>query len=147
MTNPIDDITLSRAISHARAIEDPAGEMGSGMAEDSRRAFDMHDAVHVLFGCDTSPRGEIEAHVWMAFATNAPMADMHRAVANREHRKALRGIGHAKLALVWLGMLPRIVGIMLDARRMTLRLPYDRLEDLMDRPIADIRREFGIPAR
>lgn len=117
------------------------------MSGDSAAAFDMHDAVHVLFDCGTSLEDEIAAHVWMRFATTANIRDMHRAVANQEHRKVLAGLGHGTVVRTWLRMLPRIVAIIVRAQRMPRRIPFDELEQLKSRTVAQIRVEHGLPRR
>jgi ubiquinone biosynthesis protein Coq4 len=88
MTVINNSLTLGEAIERLRREEDPDGQTVAAMAGDTA-AFDMHDAVHILFGCDTSLEGEIAAHVWMKFGTTAKIGDMHRAVANKEHRRVL----------------------------------------------------------
>jgi hypothetical protein len=139
-----DDLTLGEAIDRVRGEEDPDGAITRGLSTDSARAIDMHDTVHILFRCDTSLAGEIAAHVWMAFGTTAKLSEMHRAVANQEHRKALAGIGHGVALRTWLVMLPRIVEIIATTRKMTQRLPYEGLDQLKRMRVAVIRQNYGI---
>ena len=137
-------LTLRDAIDRLRRAEDPQGAVTKEMSKTSAHAFNMHDAVHLIFGCDVSLREEIAAHAWMAFATTAPIAEMHRAVANDEHEDTLAGIGHGRLMITWLTMLPRLAGIVWKAGRMQKKIDYHRLDDLMDRTIADIRADHGV---
>lgn len=137
-------ITLSEAISRLRKAEDPTGEVTTGMSSGSAGAFDMHDAVHVLFGCGTSLEEEIAAHVWMKFGTTAKLRDMHKAVANQEHRKVLSGLGHVKVVGTWLCMLPRILGIIVRSRRMKKPVAFEELARLKERAVLSIREEHGI---
>jgi hypothetical protein len=145
MQNAVDQQTLADAIEQLRRLEDPNGETTAAMSRDTAAAFDMHDAVHVLFRCGTSLEDEIAAHVWMKFATTANIRDMHRAVANQEHRKVLAGLGHGTVARTWLRMLPRILTIIARSRRMTRPIAFDQLEQLKQRSVAQIRAEHGIP--
>jgi hypothetical protein len=140
-------LTLAEAIQRLRLAEDSSGEVTTGMSANAAQAFDMHDAVHILFGCGTSVEGEIAAHVWMKCGTTANIGEMHRAVAQDQHRKALAGIGHATALLTWLRMLPEIVRIVVRARRMKKRIAYDRLSELKQQTIAAIHEEYGIPAQ
>lgn len=145
MTTTMDSsLTLGEAIQKLRREEDPAGQVANAMSGETAAAFDMHDAVHILFGCDTSLEGEIAAHVWMKYGTTARVSDMHRAVANQEHRKVLAGLGHMTLVRTWARMSPRIVGIVLRTRGMSGRLPFERLSQLKQQTLASIRREYGI---
>ena len=147
-TNAIDpSMSLADAIAMMRAAEDPGGDVTAGMSTSSAKAVDMHDAVHLIFGCGTSLRDEIAAHVWMAFATTAPLREMHRAVANQEHRKALSAIGHFRLLGTWLAMLPTIVGILRRASRMTKKIDYDELPILLGQSLSEIRADHGIVVR
>ena len=138
------DTTLEKAIADHRAEEDPGGDMTDAISATSAHAFDMHDAVHLIFDCDTSLKGEIAAHAWMAFATTAPLREMHGAVANDEHRNTLAGIGHGKLIFTWLTMLPKLGGIFWKSRGMKKKIDYEGLGVLMPRTLADIRAEHGI---
>ena len=137
-------ITLGEAIERLRKAEDPTGGVTAGMSSGTAEAFDMHDAVHVLFGCGTSLEEEIAAHVWMKFGTTAKLVDMHKAVANQEHRKVLSGIGHFKVLGTWLRMLPRIVGIIARTRRMKKPVAFEELSRLKQQPVVWIRNEHGI---
>ena len=137
-------LTLGEAISRLRSVEDPAENITRAMSEGTASAIDMHDAVHILFDCGTSLEGEIAAHVWMKFGTTARIGDMHRAVAQREHKNVLRGIGHTKLIVTWLRMLPTLLGIVGRARRMKKRVAFERLGELKGETLAAIIAEHGI---
>lgn len=139
-----DSLTLGEAIQQLRLQEDPDGAMTNAMSEVSAQAFEQHDAVHALFGCGTSIRDEIAAHVWMALATTARMGEMHRVVASQEHRKVLAGLGHVKLAGAWLASLPRLLRILMRSRQMERRIDFAELESLKRQSLAAIRREHGI---
>jgi hypothetical protein len=135
-------MTLGEAIQKLRESESE-GDMTTKMVE-IEQAFEQHDAVHVLFDLGTSTQDEIAAHVWMVFATTANISQMHRAVADREHRHVLDGIGHFKLIGIWLRCLPRIVGIVFKSLRMKKRLAFEELSKLKEQSILEIRREHGI---
>jgi ubiquinone biosynthesis protein Coq4 len=137
------DVTLAAAIEEVRRR---AGEsdLTEGMSIESARAFDMHDAVHIVFGCDESLVGEISAHVWMAFATTAPLGEMHKAVASNEHRKVLKGIGHRHLIGQWIALLPRVLTILWRAAQMRQRLPYAEIDKLKAMKLNDIRENYRI---
>lgn len=137
-------LTLAEAISRMRVVEDPTGKVTAAMSENTASAFDMHDAVHILFDCGTSLEGEIAAHIWMKFGTTAKIADMHRAVAQSEHRNVLKNIGHFKLLGTWLRMLPKLVGIVRRARRMKKKVEFEALDELKGKTLGAIIEEHGI---
>lgn len=146
MLDPRPDLsrTLAEAISHMRSVEDPTGKVTAAMSENTASAFDMHDAVHILFGCGISLEGEIAAHLWMKLGTTAKIADMHKAVAQREHRNVLKDIGHLKLLGTWVLMLPQVFGILGRARRMKKKVAFERLDELKGQTLAAILDEHGI---
>jgi hypothetical protein len=78
----------------------------------------------MLFLVWTSVQDEIAAHVWMALGTTAKISEMHKAVANAEHRKILSGIGHLKLVGTWFTILPRIFLIALATMRMKKKIAF-----------------------
>jgi hypothetical protein len=134
--------TLGEAIQSLRASV--KNDMTPKMSAEIAQAFEQHDAVHVLFNCGTSIQDEIAAHIWMFFATTAHIGEMHRAVANQEHRNVLSGIGHLRLIGIWFISLPRIIGIIFKSQRMKKRLAVKELSKLKQQSIIEIRREHGI---
>ncbi len=139
----VASMTLGEAIQQMRAAE-AEGDLTTKFAVEVEQAFEQHDAIHILFNCGTDIQDEIDVHVWMMFATTANISEMHRAVANQEHRKVLSGIGHIKLLGTWFGSLPRIVSIIFKSLRMKRRLAVEELSKLKQQSIVDIRREHGI---
>jgi hypothetical protein len=139
----VDSITLGEAIQIMRAAAEE-GDLTDRFSVEVEQAFEQHDAIHILFNCGTSIQDEIDVHVWMLFATTANISEMHRAVANQEHRKVLSGIGHLKLLGTWFVSLPRIISIIFKSLRMKRRLAVEELSKLKQQSIFDIRREHGI---
>ncbi|MGB5962110.1 MAG: hypothetical protein WBG73_15690 [Coleofasciculaceae cyanobacterium] len=133
----VTSMTLGEAIQKLRTSE-AEGDMTSRFAAEIDQAFEQHDAVHVLFNLGTSIQDEIAAHIWMLFATTANINEMHRAVANQEHRHVLDGIGHFKLIRIWLTCLPRIIGIIFKSLRMKKRLAVEDLSRLKEQSIEPI---------
>jgi hypothetical protein len=136
-------LTLGEIITRMRAAEDPTGELTNRMGS-SIPVFDMHDATHILFGCDTSLEGEIAAHIWMVFGTSVKVGEIRRAVAQVEHRKVLSQFGFSKVVAAWFRMLPQFIGILAQARRMKKRVELDRIDELKKQTIASILDEHGI---
>jgi hypothetical protein len=135
-------ITLGEAIQKLRASDET--DMTNKMSAEITQAFEQHDAVHILFDCGTSIQDEIAVHLWMLFATTAKISEMHRAVANQEHRHVLSGIGHLKLLGIWFVSLPRIIGIIFKSLRMKKRLAVEELSQLKQQSVIEIRQEHGI---
>ncbi len=119
-------------------LEEPA--VSAGM----REYVEAHDVAHVVFGCDTSGRGEIVLARWSLFGTTDSIRPYLRALAYRETARLflaildLRNIGYgiraipAALTAVWRSLF------------MTRRWPSRDYGAWLDRPLAEIRREFNI---
>ena len=135
--------TLGEAIQKLRAVE-AEGDLTTRFSVEVERAFEQHDAIHIMFDCGTSIEDEIDVHIWMVFATTADIGEMHRVFANQEHRNVLSGIGHFKLLGTWFISLPRIFSIIFRSSRMKKRLAIEELSKLKQQSIIDIRREHGI---
>jgi hypothetical protein len=117
------------------------------MSQAIEQSFEKHDAVHVLFGCGTSIQDEIAAHVYMIFGTTAKVSEMHKAVADKEHRKVLSGIVHLKLIGIWLGCLPRIAGILIKCLPMKKRIALRNLTFLKNNIIRYSPRTWNFALR
>jgi hypothetical protein len=139
-------LRLGEAIEILRKADDPDGIVTESMNSVAARAFEQHDAVHVIFGLGTSVQDEIAAHVWMALGTTAKLSEMHKAVANAEHRKVLSGIGHLKLVGTWLTTLPRILLIAIATLRMKKKIAFEELARLKSMKLMEIWVEHGLRA-
>jgi hypothetical protein len=137
-------LKLSEAIDLLRRTDDPESVIADSMNAVAALAFEQHDAVHVIFGLGTSVQDEIAAHVWLALGTTAKISEMHKAVANAEHRKVLSGIGHLQLFGAWLTTLPRIIVIVSATMRMKKKIEFQRFADLKNMTLAEIWVEHGV---
>lgn len=102
-----------------------------------------HDAAHVVFGCSTDLRGEVLIHAWTVFATTQSIREAHDASRVMEHRQLFAELGW-EVARTAATTIPGIARAVLQGLRMTRKWPYHDFEAHLDRPLAEIRREFGI---
>ncbi len=102
-----------------------------------------HDVAHVVFGCDTDFRGEVLVHAWTLTGTTQTLRDAHDAAAVTEHRSLASelGLGFAKTALT---AAPGLARAALRGLRMRRKWPYASFDDQLNRPLAEIRRDYGI---
>ncbi len=140
--------TLREAIAELRGLEG-VDDASAAVAPEIAPDLDIHDVIHVLFACSTDLRGEILAHIWTMAGTTAKVADLHRVTTHRDHRQALRRIGHGRLLWTWVSKAPLFITVFRRARQMKRRFPVHAVAQYLDRPLCDIRRDFGIrlPAR
>jgi hypothetical protein len=135
-------MTLGEAMQKMQALQPE--DFTDQVSLNTIQALEQHDAVHILFGLDTSIQDEIAAHVWMIFATTANIGEMHNAVATQEHRRVLSKVGHFKLMSIWLFNLPRIINILFKSLRMKQKIVVEELSQLKTQTVLEIRRAHGI---
>lgn len=142
--NPKSTQTLLEGIRELRAAEEAEANAAENVAPELFDDIEVHDAIHVLFGCPTNLFGEIIAHVWTAFGTTMKVRDMHRVNRHDDHRKVLAGIGHRRLLRTWLCSLPRIAATLIRAMRMQCRWPAEDYRAYLDQRLCDLRENFAI---
>ncbi len=136
--------TLREGVMELRRAETAENDAAETFAPELKHDIDVHDAIHVIFACQTTLAGEIIAHVWTAFGTTASLAEMHRVNRHADHRAVLAQIGHRKLLRVWLTSLPRILTTILNAFCMKRRWRVEDMDSFLDQRLCDIRREHRI---
>lgn len=112
---------------------------------DSAALFRSHDMCHVIFGLDTSLADETLADTRTLFSCDVGMTRYVRYLRQDEQAKALfKELGWAKGVAITIACLPRILRAAVEARRMRRRWPWTPPDDYALRPLADLRREYGI---
>jgi len=107
--------------------------------------FRSHDMCHVIFGLNTSLRDEALADVRTLFSCDVGMRHYARYMTADQAAKALfKELGYGKAIVVTLKSLPRIVRAALAAFGMRKRWPWNPPNGYLDRPLGELRREFGI---
>lgn len=139
--DPSSHMTLREALDELRRAE---GDVTQDVSGELAAALEAHDVVHIMFGLDISDLDEIVAHGWMVCGTTLSFAEIHEIMRGRDHRRFSTGLGHGKRVLLVLRALPRLVGAYVRARRMTKRWPWHSYAAFLDRPLDELRREFGI---
>lgn len=102
-----------------------------------------HDATHVVFGCDTDLRGEVLVHAWTVLGTTQSIRDAHQATGAMEHQQLFADLG-LRAGLVAFRTIPGIARVIRRGLRMSRKWPYSAFQPYLDRPLAEIRREFDI---
>ena len=117
---------------------------GSELPADLAQGLYGHDVAHVVFGCDTSVRGEVVLARWSLFGIEGSLRPYLIGVRRRE----TRGLFVDFLRAVRLRELPALAkaGITAVIRScwMSRRWPFDRYGPYLDRPLVEIRQEFQI---
>ena len=117
----------------------------SDLPPESAALFRSHDLCHVIFGLGTSLADETLVDTRTFFSCDVGMRRYTRYLTVDQAAKALfKELGYANAVWITLLSLPRICRAALEAIRMTKRWPWVPPGSFLDRPIADLRREFGI---
>ena len=130
---------LAEYYAHNSALLDPA-RLPVEVAE----LFRQHDAAHVVFGCDTSLRGEILIDLWTVFATTAGLRGYMKYFKYPQVNRIFAEAGYWRIALALLRCLPDMFRVLARSHQMSGRWPWQGYYRYFDRPLSEIRREFNI---
>jgi len=117
--------------------------------------FRCHDRIHVIFGCDTSFADEAKADFWTMMGADIGFRNYLKLAASpvvRDLHEDLKAkmTADAKVRLredIRRGFLRALFApmrIYFKARRMHRKWPWKNSDQFLDRPLKDIRQEFGI---
>lgn len=137
-------LTLRAAIALLREEDAKDRDVAPTFAPEVQRSMTAHDAVHVIFGCDTSDRGEAVAHAWMMLGTTVTHAQLREVMGGRDHRAFTRQLGARRRVLAMIAALPAIGAAALRARRMRRRWSWTDYDRHLDRSLVEIRRDYGV---
>lgn len=142
--NPQSTQTLRQGIYEFHQVEVVENDASETVAPELLTDIDMHDAIHVLFGCPTHLGGEIIAHIWTALGTTVSLQAMHQVNRHPDHRSVLAEIGHRHLIKTWVRSIPQILITVLRALRMKRCWPAEEYAAYLDQRLCDLRHEFKI---
>jgi hypothetical protein len=107
--------------------------------------FRSHDLCHVIFGLDTSLGDETLADTRTLLSCDVGARRYARYLTSDRTAKTLfKELGYTKAVWITLLSVPRICRATVEAFRMTRRWPWVPPENYLDRPLGELRREFGI---
>lgn len=114
------------------------------LSEEAAEFFACHDVAHVVFGCDTSLYGEGTVKLWTIFGTTLGFWGHLRGYSEANAFALFRLYSGKHIATNTGRLLVSVPGTIRRARRMRQRWPWTGYEAHLDRPLHDIRSEFGI---
>ena len=109
--------------------------------------FLPHDATHVLFGTSTSLVEEAMTDVWTLAGADVGVLEygkLMRHAAKLNPGKILNQIGYRVVARDMILSCGPMLQAYRRGRRMRKKWPFRGYVEFMDRPLAELRREFGI---
>lgn len=107
--------------------------------------FRNHDICHVIFGLDTTLEDEAMADSRTLMSCDVGVRRYLAYLAQDRQAKAIfKAAGYGRTAWITLLTAPRICRAAVEAWRMKRRWPWTPPHSFQGRPLADLRREFGI---
>ncbi|UQV18922.1 hypothetical protein MU852_03350 [Brevundimonas albigilva] len=137
-------LTLRQSIALLREEDAKERDVAMTVAPEVERSMTAHDAVHVIFACDTSDRGEAIAHAWMMLGTTVKHGEIRAVTMSRDHRTFASEMGHARRLGALIAALPSIADAAFRARRMRKRWSWTDYDRYLEVPLVDIRKEYGV---
>ncbi len=111
---------------------------------DAAESFWRHDAAHVVFGTDTSLLGESLTDTWSLVGTTMTLRQGYEYSQNPELRELVAKISVWSVCMASLRGLPSIARAIWRGLRMKKRWVWNDWRQHLDRPLNEIRAEFGI---
>ncbi|MGI9327820.1 MAG: hypothetical protein ACR2PZ_21560 [Pseudomonadales bacterium] len=113
------------------------------LSAEAKEFFRCHDIVHVVFGCDLSLDHEAVVKISSFFGTTAGLSVLS-GYRLPESKEIYGEIGVVDVALTTMKSLILVPKTLWRCSRMHKRWPWSEFDDCLDRPLKDIREEFGI---
>jgi ubiquinone biosynthesis protein Coq4 len=116
----------------------------AGMTPEVAALFRQHDAAHVVFGCDTTIRGETLVDTATIFASSLGLRGYLAYLRLPQVNQIFSQTGYGRIAVELLRCLPDLVRVIMRSRRLFRKWPWREYEPFLDRPLRDLREEFNI---
>jgi hypothetical protein len=113
-------------------------------SDGAAKFFRLHDACHVIFGTTTDLVDEALTDTWTMLGSDVSLTQYAQFAKINEARELVREIGLAGMTKASLFALPHVPAVWRHTRRMKKKWPWAGVDGLLDRPLAELRREFGI---
>jgi hypothetical protein len=114
------------------------------MDAEAAALFRQHDAAHVVFGCDTTVRGETLIDTWTIFASTLGLRGYRAYLELPQVNRIFSDIGYGRIAIALVRCLPDIVRVIWRSRRLSRKWPWREHERYLDHRLRDIREEFHV---
>ncbi|MFP6816187.1 MAG: hypothetical protein VB948_03385 [Pseudomonadales bacterium] len=114
------------------------------MPDGAAALFRQHDAGHVVFGCDTSLRGETLIDTWTIFASTAGLRGYLEYFKYPQVNQIFAEVGFVRITVEFIRCLPDVVRVIWRSYRLESKWPWPTFDDYMDTALCEIRREFNI---
>jgi hypothetical protein len=106
--------------------------------------FRQHDVGHVIFGCDTSLRGETFIDTWTVFGTTAGVRGYMEYFKHPQVNEIFAEAGFWKIFTEFLRCFPDVIRVIARSRKMSSPWPWGNYVSYLDEPLSRLRKEFNI---
>ena len=135
--------TLRDGLAEYHACNPDLLDPGS-MAPEAAALFEQHDAAHVVFGCDTTLRGETLIDTWTIFGSSIGLRGYLAYLKLPQVNQLFAQTGRLRILIELLRCAPDVVRVIWRSRRMARAWPWREYPQHLDRPLRELREEFGI---
>ena len=137
--------TLAQGLAEYYAVNGARVAPPPSLPPESQALFRNHDVCHVIFGLDTTLQDEGMADVRTLLSCDVGWRRYARYMTSDPEAKAIfKQLGYARAAWTTLIIRPRLLRAIGQAFRMAKKWPWDAPAEHFARPLADLRREYGI---
>ncbi len=123
--------------------EYPQLKRGAALSPAAQDFFRCHDVAHIIFGCDTSLPSEAVVKLSSLFGTTAGLSVL-RGYALYDSLDIYRTLPPGEILRTIAGAVVIVPRTVLRRMRQTKPWPWSDFDAHQDRPLADIRRDYGI---
>lgn len=114
------------------------------MPPEAEALFRQHDAGHVVFGCDTSLRGEALIDTWTVVGTTAGLRGYLQYFQYPQVNQIFSDVGYWRITVELVRWLPDVLRVLARSRRLSSRWPWAHYQRYLDQRLGEIRRQFNI---
>ena len=115
-----------------------------GLEDEVAELFRQHDAGHVIFGCDTSLRGETLIDTWTIFGSTIGLRGYADYLKQPQVNQLFTEIGILRIIATSLRLIPDVVKTVIRSRSLSSKWPWSRYREFYDEPIQELRQRFNI---
>jgi hypothetical protein len=135
--------TLRDGLAEYHAADPGLLDPGS-MTPEAAALFQQHDAAHVLFGCDTTLRGETLIDTWTIFGSSLGLRGYLAYLRLPQVNQVFSEAGRLRILIELLRCSPDVLRVIARSRRMAHAWPWREYDRHLDRPLRELREEFAI---
>jgi|GEM_PF-3087084 len=147
-SDKINGLTLAEALDFHYGLNPQFTHWMNYPTQIQQDTMKAHDLAHIVFGCNTTLKGEMSVELWTLLANDLGFKKYMEIVKNSEINKEpfeiIKNIGYLKVLWVLVTNLWRIPYIWYLTTKMTQKWSFMNEEKYLDSCIGEIRKKFNI---